>query len=73
MNDGPSSRPRAGVVFFSALKLRRQPLGTLLGRDRLNGIFERHVVALGTSECADIPEYSVQRIRGAHHRNWTVA
>ena len=72
MNDGPSSCPRAGVVFFSALKLRRQPLGTVLGRDRLNGIFERHVVALRTFECVDIPEYSVQRIRGAHHRRFAL-
>jgi hypothetical protein len=71
MNDGPSSCPRAGVVFFSTLKLRR-PLDTLLGRDRLNGIFEHHVEALRTFECVDIPEYSVQRIGGAHHRRFAL-
>jgi hypothetical protein len=35
---------------------------------RLKVIFEHHVAALRAFECAHIPEYSVERIRGAHHR-----
>jgi len=68
----PVRAPELGSFSSRRSSSRRQPLGALLGRDRLNGIFERHVVALRTFECVDIPEYSVQRIRGAHHRRFAL-
>jgi hypothetical protein len=71
MNDGPSSCPRAGVVSFSALKLRRQPLDTLLGRHRLNGIFEHHVGA-GSDVLITLPRTGLRTSgtpgRGQFHR-----
>jgi hypothetical protein len=39
---------------------------------RLKVIFEHHVAALRAFECAHIPEYSVERIRGAHHRTFAL-